>query len=155
MLARSKSRVWSAALSAFVLVTVAAYIGWTEHARLAPNIARGWKWAQLGPFFDLFGMVGAGACVLFAFLLPGFAVAIPAPLRPGEVPPPKRGKSTIHGAAKFLTMQEGAERFPATSSAVTPAVDQPVAAGGKKGKGGVSAPAPAPTGSIVIGERYR
>ena len=115
---RSNNRVWAAANSALVLVGIAAFIGWTEYARLAPFVAQGYQWGQLGRYVDVYGAAGAGACVAIAVLLPGLALMIPDPPRPGEVPPPKRARSGVHGRAQFLTMREVAERFPATGAII-------------------------------------
>lgn len=152
-LLRTRSRIWAASLSALVLFGVAAYIGWTEYARLVPNIARGWQWRQLGPYIDLFGVAGAGTSFLIGFFLPGLALITPDPPRHGEVPSPKRAKSALHGAARFLTMPEVAELFPATRSAVAAVADRTDSA--MRGKDGEATSPAEPTGTIVIGERYR
>jgi type IV secretion system protein VirD4 len=114
----TRSRVWAAGLTGVVLAGISIYLSWYEYARLLPFTAQGYRWSQLGPYIDTFGASGAGASLLFAFLLPGFALMLPEPRRPGEVTAPKRSKNAVHGMAELMTMAEVGKRFPPSGTVV-------------------------------------
>ncbi len=143
---KSKSRVWGGGLSALVLFGVAGYLVWYEYARLVPFTAQGYRWSgqpSLWKYVDKLGGAGALIALCGSFLAAGLPWLFPDPPQLGDVTPPKRSKSSVHGQAQFMSVGEAAKLFPDTVSAKAKA---PL-------KDGVLPVVK--TGSIIIGERYR